>query len=182
MLPGILEGPRLRLRPLHATDRDALFSAASDPKIWESHPVKTRYQRQTFDPYFDFLLSTGESYAAIDISKDLVIGTSRFYLADHPPGSQSIGYTFLARAYWGGPANFEMKTLMIDHILRSADAVWFHIDAHNLRSRKATEKLGAKLAFRDQILDFGNGPAAYWGYRLDAATWRKVKEHGSGSA
>ena len=174
ILPDRLEGPNLRLRPLRPTDRDALYAAAADPDIWALHPAKTRHERTTFDPYFDFLLSTGESYVVVDKTADKVIGTSRFYTADDPPGSHSIGYTFLARSHWGGRANFEMKSLMIDHILNHANAVWFHIDAHNLRSQKATEKLGARLAFTDRVLDFGNGPASYWGYRLDRDIWQKV--------
>lgn len=175
ILPDRLEGPDLRLRPLQARDRARLFAAAADPKIWEHHPAKTRHERATFDPYFDFLLKTGESYLVEHKATQAVIGTSRIYLAQDPPDSPSIGYTFLSRAHWGGRANFEMKSLMIDHILRRRDTVWFHIDAANLRSQKATEKLGAKLAFTDRVLDFGNGPASYWGYRLDKDVWQKVK-------
>ena len=174
-LPGLLEGPNLRLRPLKPEDRQNLFAAAADPLIWAQHPAKNRYEQPVFDAYFDFLLTMGESLTVEDRALGKVIGTSRIYVADDPPASHSIGYTFLARSHWGGRANFEMKTLMIDHILSCADAVWFHIDAHNLRSQKATEKLGARLAFRDKVLDFGNGPAHYQGYRLDRAVWETVR-------
>ena len=34
-----LETERLVLRPLAETDREALFGIASDPAVWEQHPV-----------------------------------------------------------------------------------------------------------------------------------------------
>ena len=37
VLQPTLTGPRLELRPLRPDDFDALYSAASDPLIWETH-------------------------------------------------------------------------------------------------------------------------------------------------
>ena len=43
-LQPILKGELIELRPLRPQDFDALFSAASDPQIWEQHPESDRYQ------------------------------------------------------------------------------------------------------------------------------------------
>ena len=40
-----LETERLVLRPLAETDREALFGIASDPAVWEQHPIHDRWRR-----------------------------------------------------------------------------------------------------------------------------------------
>ena len=49
----VLEGERLILRPLVPADWDALFAVASDPLIWQQHPMHDRWQRPVFDALFD---------------------------------------------------------------------------------------------------------------------------------
>jgi RimJ/RimL family protein N-acetyltransferase len=39
-----------------------------------------------------------------------------------------------------------MKQLMLNHAFRWANVVWFHVGKYNWRSRKAMEKIGAKLS------------------------------------
>jgi hypothetical protein len=54
-----------------------------------------------------------------------------------------IGWTFLARRYWGGRYNGEMKRLMLEHAFQTVDEVVFIIGPENHRSRRAVEKIGA---------------------------------------
>ena len=53
--------------------------------------------------------------------------------------------TLLFKPYWGGPANLEAKLLLLTHAFEvlSAERVQFKVDARNLRSQKALEKIGA---------------------------------------
>ena len=51
-LQPTLTGKRLELRPLKPTDFDELFTAASDPLIWEQHPVKDRCGENGFRKFF----------------------------------------------------------------------------------------------------------------------------------
>lgn len=164
----VLEGRGLRLRPLSIADRDGLFRAAADPLLWAQHPAKTRHERSVFDPYFDFLLSRGTALVAED--HGTVIGTSSFYLTPEDPPAASIGFTFLARSHWGGAANREMKGLMLAHLFRHHDSAWLHIAPDNIRSQKATEKLGA-IRQADRVLDLGTGAALHATYRLDKTDW-----------
>ncbi|PSL19467.1 GNAT family N-acetyltransferase [Shimia abyssi] len=166
----ILKGRSLTLRPLSSLDREPLFAAASDPEIWRQHPAHDRHIRSVFDPYFDFLLSRKTALVVMEGVRKTIIGTSSFYLTPESPPCASIGFTFLARAYWGGPANREMKDLMFAHLFNSFDAVWLHVDPANTRSRKATEKLGA-VYIDERTLDLGPGPAPFSTYRLDHAKW-----------
>ena len=52
----------------------------------------------------------------------------------------------LARAYWGGKYNGEMKELMLRHAFTFVDRVVFLIGPENYRSQRAVEKIGATPA------------------------------------
>lgn len=78
----------------------------------------------------------------------------------------TIGYTFLARDYWGGKYNLEMKTLLLDHAFQFVDEVLFEIGEKNKRSQMAIERLGAKLRAKD---DFNGNPHRI--YVITKATW-----------
>jgi hypothetical protein len=54
-----------------------------------------------------------------------------------------IGWTFLARKYWGGRYNGEMKRLMLEHAFRSVDRVLFIIGRRIAAPSGAVEKIGA---------------------------------------
>lgn len=146
-LQPVLHGPRLRLRPLKAEDFDALYAAASDPLIWEQHPAPDRHERRVFEQFFNRALSSRGALAVLDKATDELIGTSRFYDVSGKD-SACIGFTFLTRAYWGGSYNRELKFIMLDHAFIYVRRVQFHVGEKNLRSRKALEKIGAKLVGR----------------------------------
>jgi RimJ/RimL family protein N-acetyltransferase len=138
----VLVGALLELRPLRADDFDALFRVASDPLIWEQHPDHDRHQRPVFQAFFDEALRSGGALVAIDRATGDVIGSSRYHGHDAERRLVEIGWTFLARAYWGGRYNGEMKRLMLEHAFRSVDRVLFVIGPDNRRSQRAVEKIG----------------------------------------
>lgn len=83
---------------------------------------------------------------AIDRASGAVIGSSRFEgLEEADGGSVEIGWTFLARAFWGGAHNHEMKRLMLAQALASVAECRFLVGAANTRSRRALENIGARL-------------------------------------
>jgi len=141
-----LTGDLLDLRPLRPDDWEALFRVASDPLIWEQHPDSDRYQEDVFRRFFDDALASGGALVAIDRSTGQIIGSSRYFGYDEEQSVVEIGWTFLARKYWGGVYNGEMKRLMLDHAFQSVDRVIFVIGPDNLRSRRAVEKIGAAFA------------------------------------
>ena len=145
----VLEGEHVRLRPLHADDWDALFAVASDPLIWEQHPAHDRWQEPVFRAFFDDALANKGALIAMDAASGAVLGSLRFQgLEEAGGGSVEIGWTFLARAVWGGTHNHEMKRLMLAHALGSVAEVRFLVGESNTRSRRALEKVGARQTDR----------------------------------
>jgi len=138
-----LAGELVELRPLRADDREDLYAAASDPLIWEQHPEK-RNQPDVFNAYFADQLSSGGGLAVVDRAGSRVIGTTRFAGFDANASEVEIGWTFLARPYWGGGYNGEMKTLLLGHAFRFVDRVVFAVHEQNIRSQRAVEKIGGR--------------------------------------
>lgn len=141
-----LTGELLGLRPLRPDDFPALFRVAADPLIWEQHPERDRYQEATFRAFFDEALASGGALVAIDRASGQVIGSSRYHGYDPAGSVVEIGWSFLARACWGGRYNGEMKRLMLEHAFASVERVIFVIGPQNLRSRRAVEKIGGVRA------------------------------------
>src|SRR5947207_14546242 len=75
-LQPILKGELIELRPLRPQYFDALFSAASDPEIWEQHPESDRYQREVFQKFFDGALESKGAFAIIERTSGHIIGSS----------------------------------------------------------------------------------------------------------
>lgn len=139
-----LTGELLTVRPLKSNEFDLLFSVASDPLIWELHPQRERYKKEVFEKFFELAIKSGGAFVIEENGK--AVGSSRYY--DYRPelSQIAIGYTFLARAYWGGLYNRDLKRIMLQHAFKFVDHVIFEIGVTNLRSRKAIEKLGGRLS------------------------------------
>jgi len=164
----------VKLVPLRVEDLKSLYQVASDPLIWEQHPNKNRYQQDIFEKFFKGAIESNGAFLVIDNENEEVIGSSRYY--EYDPGKKSIavGYTFLARNYWGTAYNMAMKILMLDHAFKFADTVNFHIGAKNIRSQKAIEKLGAvKIGHEDRKSSNENNSLDYV-YTINKNTWGKI--------
>ncbi len=122
-----------------------MFAAAADPAIWKQHPVPERYTEKVFRVYFDDAIACGSAFAFVDRQSCQVIGSSRYHGLDPVASEIEIGWTFLARDYWGGSYNAEIKQLMVEHAFRFVDTVVFWVGETNLRSRRAMEKIGGVL-------------------------------------
>ena len=146
-LQPVLVGPRLRLRPLKPGDFDDMYAAASDPRIWEQHPAPDRHEKRVFEQFFNRALKSRGALAILDKATDEIVGTSRYYDIEGKD-SVCIGFTFLTRKLWGGGYNRELKFLMLDHAFIYVRRALFHVGEKNIRSRRAMEKIGAKLVGR----------------------------------
>ncbi len=141
-LQPTLKSEILELRPLRVDDFESLYAVASDPLLWEQHPNSDRYRSDVFRKFFDDALESGGALIAIDCRLDRVIGSSRYHCYDPERSEIEIGWTFLARSYWGGVYNGEMKRLMLSHAFQYVDNVIFMVGSGNLRSQRAVEKIG----------------------------------------
>jgi RimJ/RimL family protein N-acetyltransferase len=126
-----------------------------------------------FTPSFAQLLASGGTLVIRDRGTDEVAGCSRYYPAPEEDASISIGYTFLVRRHWGGRTNGEIKALMLAHAFETTEVphVWFHIGPENIRSQKATMKIGAEYVGEDDLLLSGQ-VTRMKSYRIRRDVWR----------
>ena len=141
-----LEGELLTLRPLRPADFDELYAVASDPLIWEQHPASDRYREDVFRIFFREAMDSGGALVVLDRRDGRIIGSSRYFGYHAERSEVEIGWTFLARAFWGGAYNAEMKSLMLKHAFRFVDRVVFLVGPCNVRSQRAVEKIGGVRA------------------------------------
>ena len=89
-----LRGTVVELRPLREEDEEALFAVASDPLIWEQHPVRDRYKLDVFSAFFREFLASGGALTVRDCRSGNVIGSSRYHAYNPHASEVEIGWTF----------------------------------------------------------------------------------------
>lgn len=165
-LQPTLETSTVLLSPLKAEDFEAMYQTASDPKIWEQHPNKDRWQREVFLNYFKGAMESKGAFKIIDKKTGEIAGSTRFYNYNETEKSILIGYTFYAVKYWGVGLNPAVKRLMLDHIFQYVDKVHFHIGATNFRSQVAIGRLGAKKIGEENVAYYGEAPKLNFVYEI----------------
>jgi RimJ/RimL family protein N-acetyltransferase len=169
-----LENDLISLRPLDESDFEPLYAVASDPLIWELHPSKDRYKREVFQAFFDGAVQSQAAFLVFDKATDSLIGSTRYYDFKPEISTVAIGYTFLARAYWGGAYNKAMKQLMLDYAFANVDTVLFHIGTQNIRSQKAILKIGARFV-REVDFDYYEKKLLHYEYEITKKDWVSKK-------
>lgn len=165
-LQPTLESPVASLKPLQAGDFEALYRIASDPKIWEQHPNKDRWQRDVFLQFFQGAMESKGAFLITDKTTDEIAGSSRFYNYNQTGKSIMIGYTFYAVKFWGTGLNSAVKRLMIDYIFQFVDTIHFQVGATNLRSQIAIQRLGAVKTGEESVAYYGEPPKLNFVYEL----------------
>ena len=164
----VLEGERLILRPLTEADWDALYAVAADRELWAVHPSHDRWQEPVFRAFFDDALAKGGALAVVERASGEVIGSSRFQFCERAEEEDEleIGWTFLARAWWGKGYNAEFKRLMLEHAFDHVDRVVFRVGADNVISRKAMAKIGGRLTGVTFVEDRAGRPVEHVVYEI----------------
>ena len=147
-------------------DFEALFRVAADPLIWEQHPERNRYEEATFRAFFADALASGGALVALDRATGEIIGSSRYHGHDPAQNGIEIGWSFLARAYWGKGHNAEFKRLMLEHAFRYVDRVVFRVGAGNVISRKAMARIGGRLTGVTFVEDRAGRPVEHVVYEI----------------
>ena len=144
-LQPTLSNELVLVRPLRIEDFEALYEVAKDPLVWAMHQNPDRHEINEFKKFFKGALDSRSAFVILDKATNTIIGSSRYHLPENTAEAVEIGWTFLSRTYWGGVYNKAIKSLLIAHAFQYVDFVLFHIDQNNIRSQKATMKLGARL-------------------------------------
>jgi N-acetyltransferase len=173
-LQPTLQDGLILLQPLQPSDFEALFKVASDPLIWEQHPNKNRWHREVFQNYFEGAIESGGALLAIDKQTNEIAGCSRYYDYNEVEQSVFIGYTFLARKFWGKQYNPAMKNLMISHAFQFVNTVLFHIGAENIRSQIAIGRIGAVKRKELTVAYYGESDRFNFEYELNKDKWQPL--------
>ena len=146
----ILTGPRIQLRPLHASDASALIRAASDGELWKL-PFTVVPTQDTVQEYIDKALDTQAQGIALPFATLIretgqIIGTTRFLKIDEKNRKLEIGSTWLAASWQKTFANTEAKYLLLRTAFEEMACIRVQLttDALNSKSRSAILRLGAK--------------------------------------
>lgn len=174
-LQPTLENELVKLVPLREEDFKILYQVASDPLMWEQHPDRYRYKREVFEKFFGGAIASGGAFLVVEKNSDEVIGSSRYYDFDKEKKSIAVGYTFLARKFWGTNYNKTMKILILDHAFRFVETIIFHVGSKNIRSQKAIEKLGARYIGEKEIIYPGEDERLNFIYEIDKNTWTMIQ-------
>jgi len=161
-----LKNDKYQLVPLSQGDFEALYKVASDPKVWEQHPNKNRYEREVFENFFKGAIESKGAFKIVEKSSGNILGSTRFYDFDKVKKSIFIGYTFYGTESWGKGINPQIKKLMLDYIFQYVDTVHFHIGKENYRSQISLERLGGKKIAEEEVAYFGEPARTNFVYEI----------------
>jgi N-acetyltransferase len=183
--PITLRGRHVILEPLAPTHHDDLIESVKDGefwKLWYTIIAEPEQMRDEIDRRLD-LQSKGTllPFAVRDTRTSKVVGMTNYMNIDAPNRRVEIGGTWYRKSAQQTPLNTECKLLLLRHAFETLDCICVELRTHffNHQSRKAIERLGAKL---DGILR--NNQIATNGtlrdtcvYSIIAGEWPTVKSH-----
>lgn len=184
LAPVTLQGAHCALKPLAAEQHDGLVDAANDgdlSKLWYTAIPSAAGMRAEIARRLD-LQAKGSMLPFTSFDADGRIAGMTTYMNVDPVNKRvEIGSTWTAARMQRGPFNTECKLLLLGHAFEQLGciAVEFRTHFFNQQSRKAIERLGAKL---DGILR--NHQRASNGtlrdtciYSIVESEWPTVKAH-----
>lgn len=145
-----LIGPRVKLRPMLASDGPDLVRAAADGDLWKL-PYTFIPSADTVDKYIRIALEGRADGNTIPFVTQLVeskaiIGSTRFWKIDWEHRKLEIGWTWLAKSWQKTFVNTEAKLLMLTFAFERLNCVrvQFATDELDDTSCAALLRLGAK--------------------------------------
>ena len=149
--PVTLEGRWVRLEPLAPQHADDLTAAVADGELWklwyttvpepDGMPAEIARRLALQDA------GTMIPFAVIDPASGRAVGMTTYMNIDGVNRRVEIGSTWYARSFQRTALNTEAKLLLLTHAFERLEciAVEFRTHVQNLQSRRAIERLGAKL-------------------------------------
>lgn len=146
-----LENERVKLTLLDLSNYKHLLEIASQKDLVQYSPSRIEtpeelkdYVKTAVDHYYQ---KTAIPFIIYDKLKQAYAGCTRFMNINWDCKVLEIGSTWIGREFQGSGLNTHIKFLMLQYAFETLnfEKVEFRIDERNMRSRKAVEKLGAKL-------------------------------------
>ena len=144
-------GRTVRLEPMTIEHLPALVEAGLHPELWQWIPTPVTTPDE-MGAYVETALDEARRgvsipFVIIDRATDRVIGSTRYANMSTADRHLEIGWTWITPAFQRTAANTETKLLLLTHAFEQDDciAVGFRTAFFNMPSRRAIERLGAKL-------------------------------------
>jgi N-acetyltransferase len=147
--PVTLTGDLVTLSPLAAGDADGLAAAAADGRLWE-HWYTSVPAPEAMAAEIDRRLAEQDAGTMLPFTVrrtgGAVVGMTTYCNVDTATPRVEIGYTWTARSAQRTGVNTESKLLLLAHAFETLGcvAVEFRTHWHNVQSRTAIARLGAK--------------------------------------
>ena len=187
--PVTLSGRHVRLEPLAASHHDDLCEAVRDGELWNhwytaiptpegmAAEIARRLDLQAKGSMCPF--------AVIDPATGRAVGMTTYMNIDATNRRVEIGSTWYRQSVQRGPLNTEAKRLLLGHAFEQLNciAVEFRTHFFNQQSRRAIERLGAKLDGVLRSHQINLHPLAAGAlrdtcvYSIIASEWPNVKAH-----
>ncbi|MBV9076424.1 MAG: GNAT family N-acetyltransferase [Methylobacteriaceae bacterium] len=183
--PVTLEGQHVRLVPLAPEHRDALAEAARDGELWRlwytAIPSPDGMEGEIARRLALQAAGSMLPFTVIEPASRRPVGMTTYMNVDSVNRRVEIGSTWYARAVQRTALNTEAKLLLLTHAFETLGciAVEFRTHFFNSQSRRAIERLGAKLdgilrshqraadgSLRDTVV-----------YSIIASEWPAVRSH-----
>ncbi|MEE9327707.1 MAG: GNAT family protein [Cocleimonas sp.] len=148
--PVILKGKVVNLEPMTLDHAIELGKVSNDGELWKlwytgipSPETAESYVKVAMKMFAD---KVAMPFIVRETKQGKIIGSTRFCNIDEQNKRAEIGYTWYAKSYQRTSVNTECKLLLLTHAFEQLDsiAVEFRTHWHNLASRRAIERLGAK--------------------------------------
>ena len=180
-----LQSSRVTLAPLESGHHDALAEAIRDGdlwKLWYTHiPTPERLATEIDRRLNAQLEGSMLPFAVIDNALDKAVGMTTFMAVDAPNRRVEIGGTWYRSSVQRTNLNTQAKLLLLTHAFETLDciAVEFRTHFFNHASRRAIERLGAKLdgVLRSHQFAANGTLRDTCVYSIIAAEWPTVKTH-----
>jgi N-acetyltransferase len=183
--PVTLRSPRVNLEPLDQRHCDDLVEAVKDGALWTlwytSVPSPEGMQAEIERRLALQAAGSMLPFTVIDNTTGRAVGMTTYMNVDAKNRHVEIGSTWYCKSVQRTALNTHCKLMLLTHAFETLDciAVEFRTHAFNHQSRRAIERLGAKLdgVLRNhQIASNGTLRDTYV-YSIIASEWPTVKAH-----
>ncbi len=183
--PVTLKSEHVELVPLSISHADALIAAVEDGELWRlwytSAPPPERMRSEIQRRIALHESGSMLPFAVVDPVSGQPVGMTTYMNVDSTNRRVEIGSTWYAQRMQRTALNTEAKLLLLAHAFESLDCIAVEFRTHfmNQQSRRAIERLGAKLdgILRSHVVSPNGALRDTCVYSVIASEWPAVRAH-----
>jgi len=183
--PVVLKGKHVELVPLSAEHRDGLIAAVEDGQLWNlwytSAPSPAGVEAEIKRRLGLWESGSMLPFTVIEPETGMPVGMTSYMNVDTANRRVEIGSTWYAARVQRTGLNTEAKRLLLGHAFETLGCIAVEFRTHfmNQQSRRAIERLGAKLdgVLRSHSVAANGTLRDTCVYSVVAAEWPAVKAH-----